>query len=352
MKIKTCRPHHLPLKSFDWLSCIPWLGRAHASVARFNEILTRVKKPSAIFSLLTWQETLASSSFRKDTVTLDEVLLARAQGVHGLLDIEKALNYLDALKEASKKIHTHPFSFALLCRIHARVQKHVKEVPQEVGHFRMRQNWIGPEGAGIEEAYFFPPAVNLLSRSMRNLKQYLHYQEKDPLVQIALFLGQHLIIHPFMDGNGRVGRLLLPLLLYKKNLTSYPLFYVSAYFKKHRLEYLEHLLFITVKGRWEGWVQFFLKAVIHQAERNHQLASHIYSLYENFLAALPSSRESQTLIETLFASIIVDCNQLSKTKTTLKGLKTLEEKGLVIRYKKPSIIAVKSLLTLNHDMYI
>lgn len=137
---------------------------------------------------------------------------------------------------------------------------------RESGCVRTHQNWIGPTGCRMEEAFCYPPAHRYVLPYLKKLERYAESKDGDPLVQTAIAFAQFLVIHPFMDGNGRVARLLIPLLLYKKGLTSKPLFYMSAYFQKHRKEYFDRLLALSKEHDWEGWVVFFLKGVIDQGK--------------------------------------------------------------------------------------
>jgi Fic family protein len=211
MHLKPCTPEKLPTRKLKWEAFLPKLGLAHALLARYDEKIS----PS-----------------------------------------EKKQNYSQAQHVIFRK---KKISFALMCQLH----RIVKEDP--TSKFRTKQNWIGKEGCTIEQAYFLPPKPTSVPKLMKELKNYLHAKEKDPLVQLAIFFAQLLIIHPFMDGNGRVARLLIPLFLYEKKLTSSVKFFMDSYFKKHRTAYFEKLFAITTDGDWEGWIDFFLKGVIDTA---------------------------------------------------------------------------------------
>lgn len=234
--MKTFVPPKLPLRRLDWDSFIGLLGKAHAILGRFDE----VKKVS---SALLNKEVLASHSD------------------HKLME-----NYRKALLDASSYVKHHPISLLLIQKMHATMMGNRK-----ASHFRDRQNWIGPENCPIEEAYFFPPKASLVPRCMENLQKYLHFKEKDPLVQVAIYFAQLLSIHPYMDGNGRVGRALISLILYKKKLTSAPLFFMSPYFREHRKKYFDQLYKITEEDDWEGWISFFLRGIVEQGIENIQL---------------------------------------------------------------------------------
>jgi len=157
-------------------------------------------------------------------------------------------------------------SFALLCTLHRKLVKTAKK-KGDIGHFRKRQNWIGPENEGIEKAHYLPPKASQIPRHMKNLSHYLHSKEKDPLVQTAIWMAQFLSIHPFMNGNGRVARAMIPIILCYKKLLPAPHFNVEPYFKKYRQAYFEKLFAITQNQEWEEWIRFFLKGIIYTGKR-------------------------------------------------------------------------------------
>ena len=256
MKLKPYKPVKLPLAAIDWESLIPLIGKAHASLARFDALIPRIRNPE----LLTLQEALDSIQSQEGAITLKELILHTKKPRKNLeWKYQKILNYQEALEWGAKK---HSISLQFLCHLHKIIKRDPEGNQSEIGHFRKRQNWIGPEGCAMEDAFFYPPDPKTLLKSMHNLKEYLKLPERDPLVQLAIFFAQFLTLHPFMDGNGRVARALVPLYLYKKKLISRPLFYLSGYFKKHRLAYLEKLGDISSNNEWQGWIEFFLKAMI------------------------------------------------------------------------------------------
>lgn len=239
--MKTCIPDRLPIKNLDWASLVPLIGEARESLARFDEELKRA--PASILEDSKWQECIASLC---------------NQNTQKIVNAHKALEF--AIRWARKK----PLSMQFLCEVHALVKQDASK-PEEIGRFRNKQNWIGPQGSPIEEAYFYPPGPKKIKHYMQALYRYMRTREKDPLVQLAIFFGQLLIIHPFMDGNGRVARIFIPVWLWKKGLISQPALFLSSYFERNRLEYFRKLFFISEKGAWEEWITYFLKGVIEQS---------------------------------------------------------------------------------------
>jgi len=169
------------------------------------------------------------------------------------------------------------------------------------GIFRKVQNYIGRPGAKIEDAQYIAPSPELVQDCMSNLEKYIHYDEKDELVQLAIIHAQFEIIHPFLDGNGRLGRILIPLFLFEKGLIIQPVFYMSDYLEKKRGQYYERLRGITMENDWSGWILFFLEAVENQARLNIEKALKILSLYEEMKKRIPEITHSQYSINTLDA---------------------------------------------------
>lgn len=232
-------------KKLNWKRVQPLILKANFSLAKYDEALKKAPKTK----LIKLKNDEAAASIRT------------TGGYHQKLrDEKKALDFALALAE------TKPLNIPFLCQIEGMVKN-------KIGQLRTQQNWIGPEGGTIEDAYFFPPAPNLVKGCMQKLIRYGQKKEKEPLVQLAVYFAQFLIIHPFMDGNGRVIRIFIPLFLWKKKITSKPYFFMSHYFEKHRLKYFQKLFDISEKGDWESWIEFFLKGVIVESKRLKKMLS-------------------------------------------------------------------------------
>ncbi len=229
-----CIPQDLPLKSLRKDRFLDLLPKAYQVLDCFNwiSLVSFEKLKKTMFS----EELKCSSRLPKE-----------------------ALDFL---------LEKHPISLRLLPRLHRYVQRPSKVVSlQDIGKIRNRQNWIGPEGRGEAEAYFYPPNLTDLKKGLKNLQEYFRRNDEDPLVQAAIYFAQFLILHPFMDGNGRVARLLIPLFLYEKKVIFEPLFLMSHYFKKRRVDYFHKLYEISSKQKWEEWIRFFLKGIIYEGKR-------------------------------------------------------------------------------------
>ena len=143
---------------------------------------------------------------------------------------------------------------------------------KDPGEIRRIQNYIAPPGTPIDQATFIPPSPERIMDALSNWEDYLYHAEKDPLVQLAVLKAQFELIHPFLDGNGRIGRMLVPIILYQKKILSQPMFYISAYLERNRDVYYDRLLAVSRDGDWNGWIAFFLEALARQSEENSQKA--------------------------------------------------------------------------------
>jgi len=206
------------------------------------------------------------------------------------------------------------------------------------GEIRSRQNYIAPPGTPIENATFVPPAPWDVMDALSNWEIYLHSQEKDPIVQLAVLKAQFELIHPFLDGNGRIGRMLVPLILYSKGVLSSPTFYISSYLERNRDVYYERLLAISREGDWNGWISFFLQAIVEQAEENCRKAKAIIDLYNEMKQKIPKVTRSQysvQIMDTIFfrprfnTNNFVDISKIPRPSAT-RILRELKEKEILV----------------------
>jgi Fic family protein len=181
-------------------------------------------------------------------------------------DVREVLNYVRALEFGLERVHSLPVSLRLARELHARLMEGVRGGRATPGEFRRSQNWIGPPGCTLNEADYVPPPVAEMHEALDALEKYLHAQgDYPPLVRLAFIHYQFEAIHPFLDGNGRMGRLLLSLLLVNWDLLPLPLLYLSAYFERYRSGYYDLLMAVSQRGDWREWALFFLRGVAEQA---------------------------------------------------------------------------------------
>lgn len=276
-----------PPADLRWPELIPLIGPANAAVARYDGVLHGIPNPNVLLSPLTSQEAVLSSRIEGTQATLGEVLEYEAGGdqtdesTPQKADIREVLNYRAALNEALRLLDDLPLSQRLIRQTHAVLMQGVRGRNKAPGEYRRVPNWIGPEGCTMEQARFVPCAVDHLPAAMQAWEGYMHGTAPDRLVQLAILHAEFEAIHPFLDGNGRLGRLLIPLFLKFSGMLASPNFYLSEFLEQNRGEYYDRLLAVSRDGDWTGWCAFFLRGIIHQARVNETKAQSIHALYNS-----------------------------------------------------------------------
>ncbi|MCK9277266.1 MAG: Fic family protein [Methanoculleus sp.] len=207
---------------------------------------------------------------------------------------------------------------------------------REPGCIRTIQNFIGRD-AHIEHAVFVPPAPGDITGALADWEAYLQREEKDVLVQLSVLKAQFELVHPFCDGNGRIGRMLVPLIMYEKGLIRSPMYYISAYLERHRPVYYERLLAVSRDGDWNGWIAFFLHAIEEQAEENSKKAKAILDLYNEVKRTVPEVTRSQyavAAIDAIFGTPIFSSSEFFEQtgipkKTANRILQQLREREII-----------------------
>lgn len=342
-------PHDLPLLTkSDWLALIPAMGRANRSLAEYNGMLRRLPNSNLLLSPLRLQEAVLSSRIEGTLATMSEVLQFEAgeppERESRRQDIEEILNYRSALDVAMEELKTRPFSLNLLLTLHKILLSSVRGYNKAPGEFRRQQNYIGSRIGGVEQIRFTPPDWTKLDRSLSNWERYYHSND-DPLVRLAIIHAQFEFLHPFLDGNGRIGRILIPIFLFEKGLLSQPTFYMSEYIEEHKEEYVERLNELgRVKDSWRRWTMFFLEAIAAQAQQNITTADAILSLYDRLKAKFISttrSRYAVPLLDSAFELQYFQAGQLtfrgdSPSKPTLMSMLQALERNSVIKVYRSS----------------
>lgn len=303
--MKPFEPQQLPIKGIPWESLIPLIGKANRALAYYDGALYGVTNPDVLLSPLTTQEAVLSSKIEGTQATLGEVLKFEAGEIpdekERLHDIEEIMNYRRAMRHAEEELKTRPFSLNLLKNLHSILLDGVRGEDKGRGYFRPVQNWIGPHGSKFEEAVFVPPAPMFLMDHLDNWEKYYHTDRPDPLVQLAIIHAQFEIIHPFLDGNGRLGRMIVPLFLFERKLLTSPMFYISAYLEAHKDQYVAKLRGLNEKTpeSWALWIAFFLEALESQAIENASKAKAIIDLYERLKKQVIGLTHSQFAVPML-----------------------------------------------------
>ncbi len=294
-----------PPANIDWSRLIPLIGPANAALARYDGILEAIPNAAILLSPLTTQEAVLSSRIEGTQATMEEVLEYEAQGDTGALsmqkkaDIDEILNYRKAMRHAVEMLDKLPLCERVIRKTHGVLLASVRGHGKSPGEYRKIPNWIGPPGCTIEEARFVHISAEQLPAAMRKWENYIHEDSPDRLVQLAVMHAEFEALHSFLDGNGRLGRMCVPLFMYYINLIHAHTFYISVFFDKHRDEYYERLLAISRDDDWTGWCEFFLKAVKEQAQDNQRKASAILRRYEQKKNLIVESTHSQYSIHAL-----------------------------------------------------
>jgi Fic family protein len=357
---KPYKPQKLPLKVIDWQSLVPEIVKANTALAKFDGLLENLQNPLLFLSPLMTQEAVLSSRIEGTQASLNDILKYEAspnKKPDNYNDIEEIINYRAALQYATKELENRPICLNLVKDIHSILLNGVRGQNKARGEFRRIQNWIGAPGSTIETATFVPPSPAILLKSLSNWEKYCHFEEIDKLVQLAIIHAQFEIIHPFLDGNGRLGRILIPLFLYENNLLKYPSLYVSEFFEQDRTKYYTMLKAISEKQSWNEWVKYFLQAITGQAQRNNQRAKHVTVLYEqlkNEIQEISKSKNAIQIQNFLFSKIMFETPAFTKASNLSKPhaarvLKKLLENNIVktvypARGRKPAMYAFTALL--------
>lgn len=294
-----------PPAQLDWSTLIPLLGPTAAAVARYDGTLAAIPNAAVLLSPLTTQEAVLSSRIEGTQATMGEVLTFEARGDSPGLseerrnDIREVLNYRAAMRMAEKMLADVPLSQRVIREAHKVLLDGVRGQGKAPGEYRRLPNWIGPAGCTVEQARFVPISADKLPDAMSAWERYLHADAPDRLVQLAIVHAEFEALHPFLDGNGRLGRMLVPLFLWQNGLIQRPMFYLSAFLEAHRDEYYERLLAVSRDDDWTGWCRFFLDAIKAQAEENQQKAAAILDLYERMKREVVDLTRSQYAIHAL-----------------------------------------------------
>ena len=264
---------------------------------------------NVLMAPLTTQEAVLSSKIEGTEASFGEVLQFEATGIvsggdEKAADIHEVLNYRTALKHAGGMLKRLPLSGRVVKSAHGILMQGVRGQNKTPGEYRNCPNWIGAPGSTIERARFIPLSSERVPDAMSAWEKYLHEEGPDALVQLAILHAEFEAIHPFMDGNGRLGRLLIPLYLTDKKLLSNPNFYMSAFLERHRDEYYDRLLAVSRDDDWTGWCVFFLTGMIEQAKENETRAKAILELYrlkKDWILELTHSRHAMKALDWFFA---------------------------------------------------
>lgn len=354
-------PNDLPPK-IEWnTQLVKSLSMADRALGGLSIEGLRLPNPHLFIRPFITREALLSTRIEGTQATLGEAL-ADAGGVHlhkNTKDIDEVRNYILALDYGLDRLKNFPLSLRVIREIHEKVLKGVCGKHATPGEFRKTQNWIGVPGCTLNEAKYVPPPPDDLIHCLGTLEQFLYDETLPPLIHIALCHYQFEAIHPFLDGNGRVGRLLITLLLVKRNLLPAPLLYLSAFFESTRENYYQHLFNVSAKGAWNDWLLYFLEGIILQSkdvlsriDRINNLILEWQKKVEN-LSSLIFNNIIKFLITTPYLTVPKVAKKLNVAFTTAqRAIQKLESLGVlevVSTGKRDRVYCAKKILSILEE---
>lgn len=258
----------------------------------------RLPNPHLLLRPFVRREAVLSSRIEGTQATLGELLAAEAGAAieRSPADLREVGNYVTALEYGVRRLNKLPLSLRLVRELHGKLMIGVRGNLATPGEFRRSQNWIGPAGCTLANATYVPPPPEQMIACLEHWETFLHDRSLPPLVQVALAHYQFEAIHPFLDGNGRIGRLLITLFLIERGILPTPLLYLSAFFEATRRDYYQHLLGVSTRGDWSAWLQYFLNGVARQAEDAQSRAERINGLLLKWRKAVSGSSSKMPLI--------------------------------------------------------
>ena len=311
-------PNPLPPKlPLDW-ELAKLLSEADRALSELSGAGRLLPNPHLLISPYIRREAVLSSRIENTQAGMGDLFLFEADKMETpkVSDVREVANYVLAMKYGLKRLDKLPISTRLVREIHERLMDGVRGSHITPGELRRSQNWIGPPGCTLNTATYVPPPVAEMNQCLSAWEKYLHSPAtQPPLIQCALMHYQFEAIHPFVDGNGRVGRLLITFFLCERKHLSQPLLYLSAFFEKYRDEYYRRLLSVSREGDWRGWVEYFLRGVAVQAKEALSGANRIINLHTEYRAKLGTRRVPQAavkLVDHLFTNPVVSVSQLAK----------------------------------------
>lgn len=336
-------PHPLPPNLAYTTDLIRTLSQADRTLGELAGLGRTLPNPHLLISPLMHREAVLSSRIEGTEADLSQ-LYAYAAGARPKAgsDVHEVYNYVRALEYGLERVSSLPISLRLLRELHERLLDGVRGEHAFPGAFRHTQNWIGPPGCTLNEATYVPPPPSELMDALSALERYLHADDvHPPLVRLAFIHYQFEAIHPFVDGNGRIGRLLLSLLMVSWRLLPLPLLYLSAYFERHRQAYYDHLLQVSVQGAWEAWTRFFLLGVVSQATDTVQRIKQLQDLQREWRERLTDTRASALTIrlaEHLFVAPMLTVSQAAEVLgISYQGARKVVQKLLRARIIEPTL---------------
>lgn len=342
LQYKSFLPNQLPPSSGIKLDeeGIDLLAKANRSIGVLEGGSKQVPNIDLFVSMYIRKEALLSSQIEGTQATLDDILDPNIEK-NANLHVADVINYIKASQYANSRLKNLPICNRLFQEIHSVLMEGIRGGEKNPGEYRKSQNWIGPAGSTIKDARFIPPNVEDMIEAMSNLEKFINEDHQlDVLIKAALIHYQFETIHPFLDGNGRIGRLLINLFLKDRKILSHDTLYISYFFKRNRVEYYDRLNEVRAKGNYEQWIKFFLLAIYESAQDAVFTIESLIKLHDkNYEVVRNTGRASKTitkLFNYLEGSPIIDISNTSKDlnlsfNATSNAVNTLVDLGILMK---------------------
>ena len=319
---------------------ISLLIKANTQIAALNEIAKHIPNMNLFVSMYVRKEALMSSQIEGTQATLEDMFDPMLD-INRNRDVADVVNYIKATEYAIRRLETLPLCNRLLRETHAVLMENVRGQEKNPGEFRHSQNWIGGQGSTLKTARYIPPNPEDMELAMSELEKYMNEDTSlDSLIQAALIHYQFETIHPFLDGNGRIGRLLITLCLIEKKILTTPALYISYFLKKNRIEYYDRMTEVRSKGNYEQWIRFFLQAIAECAEDAIITIDKLTALHNKDEAAIRqtgrATRNTLLVFHYLEANPIIDIQKTADAlgisfNTTASAVKKLIDKSILVQ---------------------
>lgn len=336
----TFAPNPLPPKiDFD-MSFVLALSKADSALSELSGLGGQLPNPHLLISPYVRREAVLSSRIEGTKASLSDLLIDEiedgASKRTSTDDVKEVRNYVHALEHGVATLPSLPLSLRLVREIHAKLMSGVRGEKATPGEFRRSQNWIGPAGSTPMTAAFVPPPVNEMTAALNDWEEFLHVRDVIPdLIQCAMMHAQFETIHPFLDGNGRVGRLMITFFLLERKRLSQPLLYLSAYIDAHKSDYYDLLQRVRTHGDWVPWIRFFLQGVTEIAAAAGEQAKELHRLREQYRSQLRDKPNALRLLDALFINPYMTVARaskvLDKTHPTAKAAIEVLEQNKILR---------------------
>ena len=342
MAYKSFVPTPLPPKPSIELTedMINLLIKASSQLAVLESIATRIPNVELFVPMYVRKEALMSSQIEGTQATLEDVLDPMIEA-NTNCNVADVVNYIKATEFAIKRLNELPLCNRLIKETHAVLMEGVRGQEKSPGEFRRSQNWIGGQGSTLKNARYIPPSPDDMIEAMSDLEKYINADDElDALIRAALIHYQFETIHPFLDGNGRVGRLLITLFLMEKKVLSTPALYISYFLKENRVEYYDRMTEVRAKGNYEQWVTFFLRALLESAEDATATIDELIALHDKNAAVISgmgrAAKNAMLVFKYLEANPIIEIRKTAEAlsitfNTASSAIKRLADAGILVQ---------------------